>query len=801
MKKKLNKILLFLIVFISINLIFLIFQNTKAATNIYVPLNGTYTFTESSSQYTIGDSSIASVSVGSQYNYTAANLGTNSSYNGEEVSLDSCLFQFDLNSGTRYYVHNNSVYLRVGRILSSGNYTYYANSDTRGTVTTSISSGNITFTSSSIYLYFDSNKFISSAYGSANKSTFNLYRKVQSGETSSTEIPGFVKVTSITSGTKYLIVRKDGNDYYLLYPSSSIATQYSQTAKIGNKSGVEYTITGNSIGTTTLTINGEDYLIRVYDENTILDPDSNFTDKALTIGMGTTYKIKTNASNIVWSSNDTSIATVSSDGTVTPVSQGETTLIANLNGAKYSIRVRVIDGSSSGALINILIDSDEDTIPYYNPNMGSTFYELVNGERIYGYLDTTSYASADFWGAPKSGYALSYMTVGSAYSPITGDTTADIQNGTSTAFLASRANNFSVSQTVNTVNNAIQNNIEGITGYSRGAGNTVACTATIPFRSERLSAEISQEVYSINGNSYQSGDEAGPGDIVIFKVTVSKTSTDEHLIVYEGTLTNSLTGAVFLGTNPTDNGTATTQSVTLSSTNATQQTYYIKYTVPNQAPNNISNTVSYEYSTYADEALDTASYKIERGTLADTTTVGANGAQVGTTITITKNVSGNMRETDKYFKFLVTIHGTNGDQYTIAGQDSVVTYNGVSVNTSSTYTVGSTNYVYLKDGQTITIGLDNNGQTYQIPIGITYSVTEQDAEEYSTRITGIQGTTKTTGNLTSIDGTNLVEFTNTRDRAALTGQFFENGIFMVVLLISSLILLLQLIKYLRIKNK
>ena len=49
-----------------------------------------------------------------------------------------------------------------------------------------------------------------------------------------------------------------------------------------------------------------------------------------------------------------------------------------------------------------------------------------------------------------------------------------------------------------------------------------------------------------------------------------------------------------------------------------------------------------------------------------------------------------MRETDKYFKFLVNINGTAGDTYTILGQDSTITYNDSQITTSSTYTVGST---------------------------------------------------------------------------------------------------------------
>ena len=66
-----------------------------------------------------------------------------------------------------------------------------------------------------------------------------------------------------------------------------------------------------------------------------------------------------------------------------------------------------------------------------------------------------------------------------------------------------------------------------------------------------------------------------------------------------------------------------------------------------------------------------------------------------TYLTITKNVSGDMANKEEYFKFLVEISGKAGDVYKISGQDSEVIYNGSNVTTSSQYSVGSNNYIYL----------------------------------------------------------------------------------------------------------
>ena len=336
---------------------------------------------------------------------------------------------------------------------------------------------------------------------------------------------------------------------------------------------------------------------------------------------------------------------------------------------------------------------------------------------------------------------------------------------------------------------------EGVFGYVASAN----VTQTLTVRSEKL-PQISQKLYSVNGNVYQTGDDVYPGDTVVFEVTVSKQAYD-YIVNYNGTLTNSLSGAVFIGTSPTGTGNATTQSVTMNTANAAEQKYYVKYTIPANATGSITNQVDFDYVSYprtsatsSTGAVDSAaSYETDR-TDSTSTTVTLTPIIIKTDIDITNNVTGNMRETDKYFKYLVTINGDQGAQYTISGQDAQVSYNGVNVNTSSTYTVGNTNYVYLKDGQTATIGLAGNGTTKEIPEGTTYTIVEQDAEDYSTTITGIQGSTKTTGTQTTIDGNNIAEFNNSRDRAALTGISLDSGIYFALLIISTVIFIKMFIK-------
>ena len=148
---------------------------------------------------------------------------------------------------------------------------------------------------------------------------------------------------------------------------------------------------------------------------------------------------------------------------------------------------------------------------------------------------------------------------------------------------------------------------------------------------------------------------------------------------------------------------------------------------------------------------------------------------VRTRLELSKNVTGNLANTEEYFKFLVTINGREGDQYTINGQDGNVTYNDETVSTSSVFTVGDEGVVvYLRHGQTITIGLGDDGLN-EIPINATYTIEELDATDYSTTVDGDDGkitATKTTAVLLPNDEVptdNQTNYVNHKESAVLTG--------------------------------
>ena len=148
---------------------------------------------------------------------------------------------------------------------------------------------------------------------------------------------------------------------------------------------------------------------------------------------------------------------------------------------------------------------------------------------------------------------------------------------------------------------------------------------------------------------------------------------------------------------------------------------------------------------------------------------------VRTQLSLTKNVTGNLADTEEYFKFQVRINGRAGDIYTINGQDSSVTYSGEAITTVSTFEVGDDAVeVYLRHGQEITIGAGADGLN-EIPIGVTYTVVEADATDYSTTVDGSEG--KSTATKTSaalLDGdvlpdSNQTNYVNHKESAVLTG--------------------------------
>lgn len=122
------------------------------------------------------------------------------------------------------------------------------------------------------YLYFFRNN--SNAYYLVDNSgsywdgcSFQLYRPVESGESSSGDLPGFVKINAlneIESGKLYLIAMHYGlDDYFFVNPALGGNADYPHVLRLSPIITHTLTLTGKSVGTTDLLVDGIVYRVTV----------------------------------------------------------------------------------------------------------------------------------------------------------------------------------------------------------------------------------------------------------------------------------------------------------------------------------------------------------------------------------------------------------------------------------------------------------------------------------------------------------------------------------------------------------
>ena len=151
-------------------------------------------------------------------------------------------------------------------------------------------------------------------------------------------------------------------------------------------------------------------------------------------------------------------------------------------------------------------------------------------------------------------------------------------------------------------------------------------------------------------------------------------------------------------------------------------------------------------------------------------------------IKIANTIEGNMAEPTDYFKVKVIINGTVGDKYTISGQS----YTGADKET--TYTVKSTDnyaYIFLKHGETITIGDGTSDD--KLSSGTSYSI-EETQNDYETYINGSTSNNKSSGTLTTstTSNTNTVTIKNVKGEPVQTGVNLKYMPFIIVILVGTL---------------
>ena len=128
---------------------------------------------------------------------------------------------------------------------------------------------------------------------------------------------------------------------------------------------------------------------------------------------------------------------------------------------------------------------------------------------------------------------------------------------------------------------------------------------------------------------------------------------------------------------------------------------------------------------------------------------------------VSKTVTGNLGDKNKYFEFKVTLTGEEGKTY----RDSYAVTGGSNTENPSTIKIGEETTFLLKHGETIHIE--------NLPYGVTYTVTETAAEGYTTEKTG------DTGEINAAD--QAAKFTNTKEGSIDTGVVLNNMPYILVL--------------------
>lgn len=119
------------------------------------------------------------------------------------------------------------------------------------------------------------------------------------------------------------------------------------------------------------------------------------------------------------------------------------------------------------------------------------------------------------------------------------------------------------------------------------------------------------------------------------------------------------------------------------------------------------------------------------------------------TLKISKTVAGNLGDKAKYFEFKVILKGAEGKTYA----NSYAVSGGSNTSNPKSIEIGKEATFLLKDGETISIA--------NLPYGVTYTVTETKADDYTTESTG------DTGKVNNAEQT--AAFTNTKNGEVDTG--------------------------------
>lgn len=257
--------------------------DVPTTTDIQMNVGQKKTLTFSAQNVNNSASDIVSLSAAKEVPGATANKATDANYSGDSVSAKRALYTFT-STGTEYTIAHAGMYLSVGTNGKAG----YPGASTPANVTLRAVDGGFQLLQDGHYgLYFmekDSkgnvvNHFERWDFEGKDKdtkteeevlkaTTFQLYRRIRTGETGSTELPGYIQVNTVDDGEEYLIVYHGTDGYFLLNPSTSTTNMYAHCLKANGGStidGYNVTVTANAVGNAVVQAGLNTYNITVVD--------------------------------------------------------------------------------------------------------------------------------------------------------------------------------------------------------------------------------------------------------------------------------------------------------------------------------------------------------------------------------------------------------------------------------------------------------------------------------------------------------------------------------------------------------
>ena len=286
----------------------------------------------------------------------AAKLGTNTSFSGDTIDLNECLYTFTKKNDTWWLsadVNGTPVYIDAHAGAGNGGY---PNRDYTTNITLKNgSNGGIQIYDGAGYLHFydtDSEKLYWDQCTGNSCSGHNLKIYKVADTASSTVLGGYYEqvtdVAKLEDGGKYLIVGYNSSTklsgYYAMHPSASTSEKYSHLAKITGDfidrttSETTVTIDAKSVGTTSVEIGGTTYNITVQEAGSVVVDKEELVE--LAVGQTVTYTDNTGNHESTYTGKglDETIATVAVKGITVAGGTVETVVSSIVANQKYYIK-------------------------------------------------------------------------------------------------------------------------------------------------------------------------------------------------------------------------------------------------------------------------------------------------------------------------------------------------------------------------------------------------------------------------------------------------------------------------------